>query len=364
MTDIRVLVTDDSAVIRRLVADVINAERGLQVVGTAENGRRALELVAELRPDVVTLDIEMPVMDGLEAAAALHCRDAALPIIMFSTLTVAGATATLEALARGASDFVSKPSGPGGLAAAQAHVRADLVPKIRALGAKRVAPHATTATPVAAPPPRPPSASRPDDRPRRIDAIVVGVSTGGPKALESVVPTLPGDLAVPVLVVQHMPPTFTALLAERLDRMSAVRVTEATHGERVAPGHVFIAPGDHHLELRRQGVELQLALHDEPPENSCRPAADVLFRSAAAALGAGVLGVVLTGMGEDGTSGARAVHDAGGSVVAQDAATSVVWGMPGSVVRAGLADQVVPLSDVAGEITRRAAAGRVLRTAR
>lgn len=349
MSDIRILVTDDSAVIRHLVSDVINDEPGLTVAGIAQDGAVAIEQVAKLQPDVVTLDIEMPRMDGLEAVGLLRRQYPRLPIIMFSTLTVAGGQATLEALARGASDFVTKPSGPGGLAGARAQIRDELVPKIRAL---------TRRSKAAAAPPRPATqaaAARQSPVGRiasRVDCVAIGVSTGGPRALETLVPQLPPDLPVPVVVVQHMPPTFTRLLAERLDRLGPIHVVEAAGSEPIRPGHMYIAPGDHHLLVRRHGAQYQTSLSDAPPENSCRPSVDPLFRSATELYGSHLLAVVLTGMGNDGANGAEAVRAAGGRVIVQDEDSSVVWGMPGAVVRAGLADEVLPLDQIAGEIQR------------
>ncbi len=355
MRDIKVLVTDDSAVIRRLVADVINNEPGLSVVGIAENGRRAVELANELRPDVVTLDVEMPVMNGLEAVAALRREHPRLPIVMFSTLTVEGGAATLEALSLGASDFVAKPSGPGGLTGARAQVRGSLIPKLLALGARaaRVSPGAPGLPAV-----RPRGASPAPRQAQRVDCVVVAVSTGGPRALEDIVPAIPREIGVPILVVQHMPPTFTRLLAERLDRAANVHVREAVAGEPVLAGNVYIAPGGRHLEVARVGTKVVTVLNDAPPEHSCRPSADPLFRSAVAVFGSHVCGFVLTGMGTDGSGGAQAIADAGGLVIAQDEETSVVWGMPGTVVRAGLAQRVLPLAEVVPELVRRTAIGR------
>jgi two-component system chemotaxis response regulator CheB len=341
-----VLVVDDSALIRRFICDAIAGVPGIEVAGTAPNGRVAIAKVDELRPDVVTMDIEMPEMSGLEALPVLRASHPQLPIVMFSTLTVQGAAATLDALALGATDFVTKPSGPGGLARAVEHVRAELVPRIRALAG---APMRVVT---------PPRTRRPPAGGTRIDCVVVGVSTGGPRALDVVVPALPADLAVPVMIVQHMPPMFTKLLADRLDSRSGLAVTEATRGARVEGGAVFVAPGDHHLVVERDGDAVRTALTKAAPEHSCRPSACVLFRSALRAYGRHVLAVVLTGMGDDGSDGAVAIREAGGQVVVQDEATSVVWGMPGAVVASGAAEKQVPLEEIAPEIARRVAAGR------
>ena len=336
------LVADDSAVVRHLVASVLDGEPGIEVVGTARDGRDALDQVDRLAPDVLTLDIEMPRLDGLGALRALRPRHPRLPVIMFSTLTERGASATLEALSLGASDYVTKPSGTTSVAESRAAVREQLVPRVQALaGVRRVAP-ATVAPPARPGPPR---------RTARPEVLVVAASTGGPDALVRFLGALPGGLPVPVLVVQHMPPVFTTMFAQRLDAGSALSVSEAGDGDAVRPGRVLLAPGDHHLRVVADGSRLAAAVDRGEPENYCRPSADPLFRSAAAAYGGRVLAVVLTGMGSDGLAGARAVVDAGGRVLVQDEATSVVWGMPGAVTRAGLADAVLPLDLLADRVT-------------
>jgi two-component system chemotaxis response regulator CheB len=343
---LRVLVVDDSVVIRRLVSQALEAEPDIEVVGTAPNGRLALAKLGHLQPDVVTLDIEMPELDGLATLALLREDHPTLPVIMFSTLTERGAAATLEALALGASDYVTKPAGTtGSLDSALAVIHAELVPRIRALCTRATEP------PV---PVRPRRSATPAPL---VQAVVIGVSTGGPSALAEVLPALPGDLAVPVLVCQHMPPVFTRLLAERLDTKSALSVREAADGDEVRPGTVMIAPGGMHMIVdRRTDRTPVIRTNTAPPENSCRPAVDPLMRSAVAVYGAGVLGIVLTGMGQDGLRGTEAVIANGGRVIVQDERTSVVWGMPGYVAKAGLAEAVLPLDEIAPEIARRVAA--------
>ena len=343
---IRVLVVDDSSVIRRLVTDALSEDPAIEIVGQAPDGRVALERIATLRPDAVTMDIEMPVMNGIEAVRALRRTDPRLPVVMFSTLTERGASATLDALAAGASDYVTKPSNVDSFAESRRNVREQLVPKLKALAAARRARAAVRAVPAPAP-------ARPARSVRTgpFGLLVIGCSTGGPDALATVLPQLPADLPVPVLVVQHMPPVFTRLLAQRLDGQSPLSVAEAAAGERVVPGRVLIAPGGFHLVVRRSGMGLVTELTEDPPENFCRPAVDVLFRSAAAS-GERVLAAVLTGMGRDGERGARLVREAGGEVFAQDDVTSVVWGMPGAVVGAGQADRVLPLPEVGAELAR------------
>jgi two-component system chemotaxis response regulator CheB len=340
---ISVLVVDDSTVIRRLVTDVLSSDPGIQVVGTAPNGKIALEKIERLNPDLITLDVEMPVLDGVSTVRQLRRTRPKLPVIMFSTLTSVGADATLAALAAGASDYVTKPANVGSFAESLASVREQLLPRIHALCAKplyRMRPQK----------PIEPKRSTPAST-EQIQAVVIASSTGGPEALRTVLTALPGSLPVPVLVVQHMPPVFTDMLAKRIDASSQVRVAEAVNGEPLQPGRVYIAPGDQHLEVVRVAGQLRTRLHDGPKENHCRPAADVLFRSASKTYGGAVLGVVLTGMGQDGKRGSEALVAGGARVIAQDEQTSVVWGMPGVVTEAGLAEAVLPIGEVANYIT-------------
>jgi len=354
MGKIRILLVDDAVVVRRMLSDVLNDDPMIEVAGTAPNGVIALAKLPQLNPDLVILDVEMPEMDGLQTLAALRKTHRRLPVIMFSTLTQRGATATLDALALGANDYVTKPANVGSVAVAMQRIREQLIPRVKLLCGRGPAP-----APAAAPRPAlHPPVSRPLSPTGRVEAVLIGVSTGGPNALAEVIPSLPADLPVPVLIVQHMPPIFTRLLAERLDAQSAVRVAEGSDRAKVEPGEVWLAPGDYHMEAVRDGAAVRLRLQQGPPENSCRPAVDVLFRSAAAAYGAGVLAVVLTGMGQDGLRGCEAVREAGGQVYAQDEATSVVWGMPGFVARAGLADRVLPLGEVGPTIVARVYKGR------
>ncbi len=364
---IRVLVVDDAVVVRKLVTDVLAADPDIEVAGIAANGRIALQKIAQLAPDIVTLDIEMPEMDGLETIREIRKTWPKLPVIMFSTLTERGATATLEALSRGASDYVTKPANVGSVLAAQRQVRDDLIPKIKAFcegvvqtprePLQRVAPVVRN-TPLYVPavntgPPRLP-----------VGLLVIGSSTGGPNALAAIIPQLVAEFPVPVVIVQHMPPVFTRLLAERLMATSKLKVYEATDGARPVPGTVFIAQGNHHLVFKREDNVLSLHLTQDAPEHSCRPAVDVTFRSAAALFGSRVLGVMLTGMGQDGVIGSAAIREAGGQVVVQDEATSVVWGMPGNVARAGLANAIVPLDGIVSEIAQRVDAGRATKVSR
>lgn len=356
MRPIRVLAVDDSALVRRLLVEALRAEPLLELVGTAAGGRIALAKLGSLAPDVVVLDIEMPDLDGLATLAELRRSHPRLPVVMFSALTERGAAATLDALAAGATDYVTKPTGAGGADSAVRAIRDQLVPKLRALGASGATPAAASARAAglaAAATVRPrPAADGP------VDAVVIGVSTGGPNALAQLVPLLPADLPVPVVVVQHMPPMFSRLLAERLDATASLCVAEGRAGAALARGQVWIAPGGLHLAVRRDGPQVRLSTDDGPLVNACRPSVDVLFAAAAQVWGRNVLAVVMTGMGADGLRGCRAVRDAGGQVVVQDEASSVTWGMPGAVASAGLADRVLPLAELAGEIVRRTAVGR------
>jgi two-component system chemotaxis response regulator CheB len=348
---IRVMVVDDSIVVRKIVTDVLAADPAIEVVGTAVNGRVALAKLDQLRPDLITMDIEMPEMDGIQTVAAIRKLGRRTPIIMFSTLTERGATATLDALAAGADDYVTKPANVGSITQSKESVRDQLIPRIKVLTGRPAGP-ALGHAPVAAaravvPPPAPRRGAR-----KAPAVLVIGSSTGGPDALTKVIPRLPRDFPLPVLVVQHMPPVFTKQFAGRLDRLSALSVVEAVAGTPIAPGTVHIAPGDFHLTVSPGAGVRRTVLDQAAPENFCRPAVDVLFRSAAAAYDGAVLAVVLTGMGSDGKLGAGRIREVGGTVVAQDQATSVVWGMPGAVTQAGHADEVVPLDRVCDAILR------------
>jgi len=353
MTPIRIVVVDDSVVIRRVLADILNADPDIEVVATASNGRLGLERIAQYKPDLVTLDIEMPEMDGLAAVKELRRTDRRTPVIMFSTLTERGGSATLEALSLGANDYVTKPASTGSPTAAMERVRTDLLPRIKALVGRGASVPRTvagsTATPVAPVVTRPPRAVG-----APVEIVAIGTSTGGPNALEQVLTSLPGDLRVPVVIVQHMPPLFSRLLAERLDTKTPLTIVEAEPGMRLRPGLVVIAPGDFHMVLRQTlAGDVEVLTNQNPPENSCRPAVDVLFRSVAQVYGARALGVVMTGMGQDGMLGSRALVEAGSEVLAQDESTSVVWGMPGAVAREGLASALLPLPQIASTIDRR-----------
>ncbi|HYE23939.1 MAG TPA: chemotaxis response regulator protein-glutamate methylesterase [Clostridia bacterium] len=345
MSKIRVLAVDDSAVMRRLLREMLTADPDLEVAGVAANGAIALSLIEQLRPDLVTLDVEMPEMDGITALRHIRSRHPALPVIMFSPRCERGAEATVDALALGASDYVTKPSAANGLAAAALRVEQQLIPKIKALVPERGSSVRRRAVPVLR------QVCTGPQYP--VEIVAIGSSTGGPNALATVLSSIPADFPVPIVIVQHMPPDFTGLLAKRLDSVTAIAVEEATAQATLAAGHAYVAPGDYHMTIHRNGMGARVKLMQSPPENSCRPSVDVLFRSVARDYGSGVLGVVMTGMGQDGLLGCEAIKAAGGQVIVQDEATSVVWGMPGFVARAGLADEVLALPEIAGRIVRR-----------
>jgi two-component system chemotaxis response regulator CheB len=366
MTTIRVLIVDDSVIARRMITNGLSAHAEISVVGTAATGTIALTKLPQLTPDVVILDVEMPEMDGITTLKHIREQYPRLPVIMFSSLTERGAKTTFDALAAGASDYVLKPSAQAG-DTVESVVNGILVPKIVALARAAAPTFQRVSVPPSAPAntvQRPPSAvMRPVVLgPRMTPQIVcIASSTGGPNALAEVIPSLPHDLAVPVVVVQHMPPIFTRCLAERLDSKTQLKVLESQGGEKLLPGHVYIAPGNFHLEVVRDADgSVRTRLNSDPPENSCRPAADVLFRSVAKAYGPAALGVVLTGMGQDGLAGSREIIEAGGRLLAQSGPTCVVWGMPRAVEEAGLCEAVLPLAEVASGIGQRLAGARVV----
>lgn len=342
---IRVLVVDDSVVIRRLVTHALEEDAALEVVGAAANGVLALQRIPQLNPDVLTVDIEMPEMDGLELLRHLRVEYPKLRVIMFSTLTECGATATIDALALGADDYVTKASNEGSLDRSMARLRQELLPRIKQFFRFPQTLAVPRAEPLRAHPAYPPACRRPK-------LVAIGVSTGGPAALGAILPGFPPEFRLPVLVVQHMPAMFTRLLAERLNASCRIPVAEAVQGERITPGRILIAPGDYHMKVEGLGVAARIRLDQSPPQNSCRPSVDALFSSIGDVYGGDALGVVLTGMGQDGLRGAEILKARGAAILAQDEATSVVWGMPGAVVDHGLADRVLPLDQVVPEILR------------
>lgn len=337
----RVLVVDDSAVVRGLVARWIEADPRLDLAGTCPDGEQGVRRAAELQPDLVVLDVEMPRMDGLTALPLILKAAPRARVVMASTLTRQGAEVTVKALSLGAADYAAKPEA-GQLGGAEAY-RVELLQKLVAL-----CQHLAPAPRVTIPAPRPAlrtATARPS-------LIAIGASTGGPQALRAVVSALPADTRVPILITQHMPRLFTAILAEHLSKLG-LPAAEAVDGEVLKPGRIYLAPGGFHMTVRSGKNGLQAALNEDPPVNYCRPAVDPLFMSLAAAGVRGVLAVVLTGMGSDGREGVRRLRETGAHIIVQDQPSSVVWGMPGAVAEAGLADMILPLSDIGPEVARR-----------
>jgi two-component system chemotaxis response regulator CheB len=336
-------VVDDSALMRRVICNLLEEDPDLQVIGTAVDGLDAIHKVQDLSPDVVTLDLEMPQLDGLQTLGYLM-SERPLPVIMLSAYTVKGAETTLKALEYGAADFVQKPSGAISLNLER--VRDELIEKVkvaRLIDLKRL-PFRDGETPLVL---RGPSLA-PPKAPSQVSSalgsiIAVGCSTGGPRALSELIPAFPRNLSTAVLVVQHMSGGFTKSLAERLDRDALIRVKEAEEGEILKAGHAYLAPGDWHMEVEKKGAEAVLRLNQRPPVLGVRPSADLLFLSVAEAFGEKAVGVILTGMGRDGTRGFRALKQKKAVTLAQDEASSVVYGMPRAAFSAGVVDKVVPL---------------------
>ena len=366
---IRVMLVDDSAVVRGLVTRILEGEAGIQVVASVGNGQMALASLERNEIDVVILDIEMPIMDGLTALPKLLQIDPGLKVIMQSTLTLKGADVSMRAMEMGAADYIPKPTSTRDLAGG-ADFKAELVGKIRALGqarrsgaarparpggppvARPVAPTHRTVVPIHPPGPLQLRSNTPEPP----DIIAIGSSTGGPQALFSVLGIMKaGTVRQPILITQHMPATFTTILAEHISRISGWDAREATDGEVITGGRVYIAPGDFHMVVETKGTDKVLRLNKNPPENFCRPAVDPMLRSIAAAYGKRVLSCILTGMGADGMKGGQAVVASGGTVIAQDESTSVVWGMPGAAATAGICSAVLPLPEIAPWIMKLAA---------
>lgn len=362
----KVLIVDDSRIFRSALREALANDPNIQVVGDVFNGAKALDFIRATPPDVVTLDVEMPGMNGLETLEAIQQLNSSRPevppvgVIMVSAYTRTGADITMQALKAGAFDFIAKPSGES-VEANMATLRQQLTVKIRQckLGQRsrgmarpptrpvESMPRETLPAPKAALTPAP---RRPRPRNKTFRAIVIGVSTGGPVALARLMPDLCERVQLPIFIVQHMPPVFTQALARDLDKNCRHQVTEAVDADNVQNGRAYVAPGGKHMVLRGRGSVIQTALNELPPENHCRPSVDVLFRSAASVYQGDVLALILTGMGSDGTRGLAPLKRAGAYVLAQDEASSVVWGMPGSAVAAGVVDEVLPLNDMAAAV--------------
>jgi two-component system, chemotaxis family, protein-glutamate methylesterase/glutaminase len=354
-----ILIVDDSRIFRGAIEAAVSGQDGLAVAGSVFSGQKALDVIRSHPPDIVTLDVDMPGMDGLQTLQQIQQFNRSRPlgpeigVLMVSAFTKRGADVTMQALQAGAFDFVTKPSGSSAEESLEI-LRQDLLPKVRMfLARRRRTATGDRATPLSLPiPPLPPGASKqPVGLPRIVRAVLIGASTGGPKALGTILPDLSAAVDAPIVVVQHMPAEFTRSLADNLARQSRCTVVEAEEGQFLESRTVYIARGGKHLVLRAdpQG-RLVLGLNDQPLESGCRPSASVLFRSAAATVGRDAVAIVLTGMGNDGTAGLGPLKRAGGFVIAQDEASSVVWGMPGSAVAAGLVDAVLPLGDIAPAI--------------
>ena len=342
---IRVLIVDDSAVVRGVLGRMVDAQEDMRVATTATNGSDALDALRLQEIDVVLLDIEMPVMDGLTALPLIVQRHPRARVLVTSSLTHQSASVTMRALGLGAVDYVYKPSTRGGGVFGVEAAAAEVVAKIRAVAGSGTRTANMTAM-KGAHGVQPPSG---DFEPQ---VLALAASTGGPNALATVVSGLPRDFPLPVLVTQHMPPIFTTMFAQRLARESCLPCDEARDGEALQPGRIYVAPGDHHLTVVGGGLTRSPALRitSDPPEHHCRPAADPMFRTAAQAFPNGVLAVVLTGMGDDGRQGCRAVAASGGRVIVQDETTSVVWGMPGSVVASGIPCSIIPLQSISAHL--------------
>jgi two-component system, chemotaxis family, protein-glutamate methylesterase/glutaminase len=352
MEPIRVLVVDDSLLVRKMLTVLIDKEADMTVVGAARNGAECLDMVRQFAPDAITLDVLMPGMDGLETLTQLRRIDRAVPVIMFSSTTERGATATVTALTRGANDYVTKPARARNSLESFEAIHQQLIPKLRALSAaRRTAPRSTSTLQGAYRPRTPVMASlRGLARP---EVVAIGVSTGGPEALGRLIPALPADFPLPILVVQHMPASFTRVFAERLNAGAKLTVKEGAAGMVLRPGEVFLAPGDFHMYIEKASVSgNRIRLNQEPPVNSCRPSVDVLFDSVAEVFGEKSLAIVLTGMGTDGLRGAQALFHRSARIWAQDRDSCTVWGMPRAVSEAGLAEKILPIGDFAAEICK------------
>lgn len=355
MVKIKILVVDDSAFMRKIISDMINDSVDLTVIGTARDGSDALNKIRDLKPDVVTMDVEMPQMDGLSALEKIM-RENPVPVIMLSSLTKNGAEQTLKALNLGAVDFIAKPSGR--ISPDIVQLKDEILEKIRiAAGAKKKLQNLISNIPeikvvnsnIGAPQVK-------HNGSKLNNLVLIGTSTGGPKALYQVIPRFPASIDAGILVVQHMPPGFTRSLAERLDSLSEIRVKEAEHGEKVLPGTAYIAPGDYHLKVSAQTIagvkELTVNLDKSPPRGALRPAADVMMQSAAEEFWAHMVCVIMTGMGHDGAAALPALKKKGAIIIAEDQSTCIVYGMPKAAVETGLVDRVAPLPDIYREVMK------------
>ena len=346
MKKINLIIVDDSVVIRRFIGNYLADDPQIAVIATAVNGKSGLAKIHQLKPDIVVLDIEMPEMDGLEALIEIRKSYPNLPVIMFSSLTHEGALATLHALSLGANDYVTKSVNGISISENLKSVSEELIYKIKGL----VKPFQNNFEPKLNSKLLIPGNIRHN---MKAHILAIGTSTGGPNALKKVIPAIAANFPVPIVIVQHMPPVFTKILADSLSKESQIPVVEAVEGEILLPGKAYIAPGGYHMTIVNQGKQYIVKLNQDPPENFCRPSVDALFRSLSHCFGGHTLAVVMTGMGQDGLKGCHLIKKENGQVIAQDEATSVVWGMPGSVATAGLADEILPLNDMIDGINQR-----------
>jgi two-component system chemotaxis response regulator CheB len=360
---LRVMVVDDTVLYRKIVSDALSTLPDVEVVGSAHNGKAAITKLTTLKPDLLTLDIEMPEMNGIEVLAHIQRHAPHIGVIMLSTLTQEGGTMTMKALERGAFDFIPKPQS-GTMAENRTKIESAMAPMIQAfcrsaeISRRR---HTVTRPQAAGASSMPQRATRTASRPMRppvrhakAEIIAIGISTGGPNALAQMLPKIPGDIGVPILIVQHMPPMFTQSLATSLTAKCAISVKEAQQGEPLQPNTAFIAPGGKQMKIAAgaDGRRRLIKITDDPPENSCRPSADYLFRSVAHHYVGRATGVIMTGMGSDGTQGLKLMKKNGSMIIAQNEPTCVVFGMPKEAVETGLADAVLPLDQIAEMITK------------
>ncbi len=342
---IKVLVVDDSSLFRKAISSILATDSDIEVVGTAANGSIALKKIPQVNPNVITMDIEMPEMDGITALKEVKNLYPSISVIMFSVHTERGAEMTIDALSFGATDFVTKPSGDGSFEDKMQDVKDKLLGKIK--GGKSLKPIGRVTERI--------PASRTWQKPMvmKRELIAIGSSTGGPNALGDFIPMLPKNINAGILITQHMPAVFTRKLAENLDSKSNIEVREAVEGDVIAPGLALIAPGGFHMVVKKSSMgENVVALNQDPPENHCRPSADVMFRSIAEIYKNRAIGVILTGMGQDGFLGMQVMKEQGSPIIAQNKESCVVWGMPRFVVEAGLADSEVDIKDVAEELRK------------
>jgi two-component system chemotaxis response regulator CheB len=357
MPPIKVLIVDDAVMIRKMVSSVLNEDPDIEVVGTAANGKIALMKFPQLKPDIISCDIEMPEMDGLTTVREIRKIDKKVPIIMYSTLSQSGASITLQCMSAGATDYVTKPANVGSINDGLQKLREELIPKIKSICLGGMSPGAAT----------PPGQQKSVYAPARkftpgesvpkssgpVKLLCIGSSTGGPNALMKVFETMPKDMPVPIVMVQHMPPMFTKMLAKQINDQTKIDIKEGEEGEIIQNGKVYLAPGGKHMELKKTATGMAITLHEGPQVNFCRPAVDPLFDSAVKCAGGNIVAVILTGMGSDGLHGCENIRAAGGYIIAQDEATSVVWGMPGHVAKAGVADEVLPLHKITDAIVKK-----------